>query len=86
MPSLTGTLEGVAVPMTEFLKLTRIPVVVYCGDNIPTQPSEHPGDDNRRARLAMATLRSPRRSRFLARRGRDRWTLRTGDPAASAQA
>lgn len=35
MPSATGPLQGVAVPMSEFLKLTRIPIVVYYGDNIP---------------------------------------------------
>ena len=53
MPSLTGALEGVAVPMTEFLKLTGIPIIIYYGDNIPQQPSEHPGEDNW-AQLAMA--------------------------------
>lgn len=56
MPSLTGPLEGVAVPKAEFLKLTRIPIVVYYGDNIPTEPSRHFGEDNWRVRLAMAKL------------------------------
>lgn len=56
MPSLTGPLDGVAVPKAEFLKLTRIPIVIYYGDNIPTEPSQHFGEDNWRVRLAMAKL------------------------------
>lgn len=56
MPSLTGTLEGIAVPKAEFAKLTRIPIVVYYGDNIPSQPSKDFGEDNWRVRLAMARL------------------------------
>jgi len=56
MPSLTGPLEGIAVPKAEFAKLTRIPIVIYYGDNIPTQPSKDFGQDNWRVRLAMARL------------------------------
>jgi hypothetical protein len=56
MPSATGPLEGVAVPMIEFVALTRIPIVVYYGDNIPTEPSKDFGEDNWRVRLAMAKL------------------------------
>jgi hypothetical protein len=56
MPSAAGTLEGVAVPAAEFAKLTRIPIVVYFGDNIPEQPSASLGADNWRVRLAMARL------------------------------
>jgi hypothetical protein len=56
MPALTGTLEGVVVPKAQFAKLTRIPIVVYYGDNIPTEPSPHFGEDNWRPRLAMARL------------------------------
>jgi len=56
MPSATGPLEGLAVPMAEFAKLTRIPIVVYYGDNIPTQPTKDFGEDNWRVRLAMAKL------------------------------
>ncbi len=56
MPSLTGALEGVAVSKEEFAKLTRIPIVVYYGDNIPTEPSKNFGEDNWRVRLAMAKL------------------------------
>ena len=56
MPSLTGSLEGIAVSKAEFAKLTRIPIVVYYGDNIPKEPSKNFGEDNWRVRLAMAKL------------------------------
>ncbi|EYS84933.1 alpha/beta hydrolase [Cupriavidus sp. SK-4] len=56
MPSLTGPLAGVAVTMAQFKSLTRIPIVLYYGDNIPTQPGADPGLDNWRVRLAMAKL------------------------------
>ncbi len=56
MPSLTGPLAGVAVTMARFKSLTRIPIVLYYGDNIPTQPGADPGLDNWRVRLAMAKL------------------------------
>ena len=56
MPSATGPLTGVAVPLTEFAKLTRIPIVVYYGDNIPGQPTLNFGEDNWRVRLVMAKL------------------------------
>lgn len=55
MPSLTGTLEGFAVPLDDFMKLTRLPIVVYYGDNIPEQ-TDVPGQDNWRVRVAMARL------------------------------
>lgn len=56
MPSAAGPLEGVLVPKSEFMKLTRIPIVVYYGDNIPTEPTTSPGQDNWRVRLAMARV------------------------------
>jgi len=56
MPSAAGTLEGVGVPLDDFLKLAKIPIVVYYGDNIPDQPSANPGQDGWRVRLAMARL------------------------------
>ncbi|MNL59220.1 hypothetical protein D3C87_1829280 [compost metagenome] len=42
--------------MDQFQALTRIPIVIYYGDNIPTEPSSDPGLDNWRVRLAMARL------------------------------
>ena len=44
------------MPKAEFAKLTRIPIVVYYGDNIPEQPTPNFGEDNWRVRLAMARL------------------------------
>jgi hypothetical protein len=38
-PSDTGPLEAVGMPPSEFKHLTKIPIVVYYGDNIPERPS-----------------------------------------------
>ncbi|MES2877061.1 MAG: alpha/beta fold hydrolase [Pseudomonadota bacterium] len=54
MPSAAGTLEGIGIPLGEFMKLTRIPIVMYYGDFIPKEPIAHPGQDGWRVRLAMA--------------------------------
>lgn len=56
MPSAAGTLEGVAIPMADFMALTKMPIVIYFGDNIPKQPTTNPGQDNWRVRVAMAKL------------------------------
>jgi pimeloyl-ACP methyl ester carboxylesterase len=56
MPSGTGPLECVPVPLSKFMALTRIPIVIYFGDNIPEAPTTFPGQDNWRVRLAMARL------------------------------
>ncbi len=56
MPCLTGPLEGVGVPLSQFMGLTKIPIIVYFGDNIPEEPSKNPGQDNWRVRIAMARL------------------------------
>ena len=56
MPSAFDTLKGVPVPMDDFLKLTKIPIVIYYGDNIPDQPTTMPAQDSWRVRLAMARL------------------------------
>ena len=44
------------MPLADFLKLTRIPIVIYYGDNFPTTPTAERGQDNWRVRLAMAKL------------------------------
>jgi len=54
MPSAFDTLQGVPVPMSEFLKLAKIPIVIYYGDNIPSQPTTMPAQDSWRVRLEMA--------------------------------
>lgn len=56
MPSAAGTLTPEAVPLADFEKLTRIPIVIYYGDNFPTEPTAERGQDNWRVRLAMAKL------------------------------
>jgi hypothetical protein len=56
MPSSGGPLEAVGMPLSDFMKLTKIPIVIYYGDNIPEQPSANQGQDQWRVRLAMARL------------------------------
>lgn len=56
MPSAAGLFEAVGVPMAEFEKLTRIPIVIFYGDYIPEQPTANRGQDQWRVRLAMAKL------------------------------
>lgn len=52
--SSAGSLEAIGVSMKDFMLLTKIPIVIYYGDNIPENPSPNPGADGWRARLAMA--------------------------------
>ena len=54
MPSSFDTLQGVAIPLADFKALTRIPIVIYYGDNIPAKPTAMPAQDSWRVRLAMA--------------------------------
>ncbi|WP_171022443.1 MULTISPECIES: alpha/beta fold hydrolase [unclassified Variovorax] len=56
MPSAAGTLVPEAVSPAEFQRLTRIPIVIYYGDNFPLEPTPERGQDNWRVRLAMARL------------------------------
>lgn len=56
MPSAAGKLEAVRVSLSEFIKLTRVPIILYYGDFIPKEPVANPGQDNWRVRLAMARL------------------------------
>jgi pimeloyl-ACP methyl ester carboxylesterase len=56
MPSAAGPLSPEAVPLSDFQKLTRVPIVVYYGDNFPVEPTTERGQDNWRVRLAMARL------------------------------
>jgi len=54
MPSAAGRLEGTGIPLAEFMKLTRIPIVIYYGDFILKDAVANPGQDGWRVRLAMA--------------------------------
>jgi len=56
MPSAAGPLSAEAVPLSDFQKLTRLPIVIYYGDNFPVEPTTERGQDNWRVRLAMAWL------------------------------
>lgn len=56
MPSAGGTLEAIGVPMAEFQRLTKIPIIIYYGDFIAKEPTNAPGPDGWRVRLAMAKL------------------------------
>ncbi len=51
-----GVLTATAVPMSDFMNLTKIPIVIYYGDFIPEKPDPNPGQDGWRARLEMARL------------------------------
>lgn len=48
------TVTPPAIPMADFIRLTKIPILIYYGDNIPEQPSTNPGQEQWRAFLAMA--------------------------------
>ena len=56
MPSAAGVLTADAVPLADFLRLTRLPIVISYGDNFPLEPTAQRGQDNWRVRLAMARL------------------------------
>jgi hypothetical protein len=44
------------VPLSEFMQLTKVPMVIYYGDNIPEQPSTNPGQEQWRVFRATARL------------------------------
>ncbi|MEN6427403.1 MAG: alpha/beta fold hydrolase [Phycisphaerales bacterium] len=54
--SSAGPLNAAGVPLSEFMALTEIPVIIYYGDYIPETPSTNRGQDGWRVRLAMARL------------------------------
>lgn len=54
LPSSGGALAAIGVPLAEFKKLTKIPIIIYYGDFIPEKPSDIPGQDGWRVRLEMA--------------------------------
>ncbi|MFB3902325.1 MAG: alpha/beta fold hydrolase [Acidobacteriota bacterium] len=56
MPSAGGELQAMSVTMSQFMALTKIPIIIFYGDNIPAEPVANPGQDGWRVRLAMARL------------------------------
>lgn len=53
IPGLTGILRGTGVPLADFMKLTRIPIILYFGDYIPEKETDKLGGENWRTRLQM---------------------------------
>lgn len=56
MPYAGGRLQAVGVPMSQFMHVAKIPIIIYYGDYIPEQPTQNPGQEQWRAALAMAKL------------------------------
>lgn len=56
IPSAFDTVKGEAVALPQFTALTRIPILILYGDNIPEQRMDLPAQDSWRARLQMARL------------------------------
>jgi pimeloyl-ACP methyl ester carboxylesterase len=56
IPSAFDTLLAQVVSKAQFEALTRIPIVIFYGDNIPEKPVRLPAQDSWRARLEMARL------------------------------
>ncbi|WP_238541560.1 alpha/beta fold hydrolase [Pantoea sp. GM01] len=54
MPSAFDTLKGEPVALDKFMALTKIPILIFYGDNIPDKASSMPAQDSWRVRLAMA--------------------------------
>ena len=54
LPFGARTFTRPTIPMADFMQLTKVPIVVYYGDNIPEQPSTNPGQEQWRAFLSLA--------------------------------
>lgn len=54
MPFVGGVLTGRGIPLDEFMRITKIPIIIYYGDNIPSEPTENPAQEQWRAALTMA--------------------------------
>jgi hypothetical protein len=54
IPSAFDTVQGAAVPASQFEALTKLPILVLYGDNIPDHAVGLPAQDSWRARLEMA--------------------------------
>lgn len=48
------TIVPPSVPMADFIQLTKIPIIIYYGDNIPAAPSANPGQEQWRVFLSIA--------------------------------
>ena len=50
-------LRPIEVPLEDFMKLTKIPICIVYGDNIPTSPDPVLARDGRRCQVLAATVR-----------------------------
>ena len=48
-----GLIEGTAIPLEEFRKFTKFPIVIFYGDHIATEPTDNYGSDQWRGELAL---------------------------------
>lgn len=53
---LFGELKATEIPLSDFMKLTRVPIVIYYGDNIAKAPTDVWNKDHWRSGLEMARL------------------------------
>lgn len=53
---LFGELKGMEIPLPDFMSLTKIPIVVYYGDNIAGEPTKVWNKDHWRSGLEMAKI------------------------------
>jgi pimeloyl-ACP methyl ester carboxylesterase len=53
---LFGELKGAEIPLADFNKLTKIPIVIYYGDNIAKEPTQVWNKDHWRSGLEMARI------------------------------
>ena len=56
IPFGRGAFTPPSVPTAEFMQFTRIPIVIYYGDNIPEAPTAIPGEEQWRVFLHVARL------------------------------
>jgi pimeloyl-ACP methyl ester carboxylesterase len=54
--SLFGELKGVEIPVADFNRLTKIPIIIYYGDNIAKEPTTVWNKDHWRVGLEMARI------------------------------
>ena len=54
IPFLGGELDALVVPIVQFKRLTKIPIIIYYGDYIPDESVQNPGQEKWRAAMVMA--------------------------------
>jgi len=50
------TVTPPTAPLADFMRLTKIPIIVFYGDNIPKQPSQNPGQEQWRVFLEVSKV------------------------------